>query len=157
MIRGEFDPSDPYPKPWVRVFVFLAGISAKWTEVRFLIDTGAGMTCLHPRDAIAVGVTTTALMTPTVWPRVVRLSGVGGTMAYFETDASVAFPQIDGSLHLIDQKILVAQARRTNTRLPSLLGWDLLRGFRLNIDQDIGLIEMDPRTPNVIHVPGVSR
>ena len=53
MIRGEFDVSDPYPRPWIRVFAYLAGISATWTEVRFLLDTGAGMTCLHPRDAIA--------------------------------------------------------------------------------------------------------
>lgn len=157
MIRGEFDPSDPYPKPWVRVLVFLTDISSTWTEVRLLLDTGAGVTCLHPRDAIAVGVTTTALITPTVWPRVVKLTGVGGPMTYFETDASLAFPQIDGSLHLIDQTILVAQARRTNTRLPSLLGWDLLRGFRLNIDQEIGPIELDPRLPNVIQVPSTSR
>lgn len=153
MIRGAFDPSDPYPKPWVRVFIFLAGISPTWTEVRFLLDTGAGRTCLHPRDAIAVGVTTTALITATAWPRVVKLTGVGGTMTYFETEASLAFPQVDGSLHLVDHKILVAQARRTNTRLPSLLGWDTLRGFRLSIDHDAGVIELDPRMPNVVPVP----
>ena len=153
MIRGEFDASDPYPKPWVRVFLFLAGISTTWTEVRFLLDTGAGKTCLHPRDAIAVGVATTALITPSSWPRVVNLSGVGGTMQYFETAASFGFPQVDGNLHLIDQTILVAQARRTNTRLPSLLGWDVLRGFRLGIDLDVGRIELDPYAPNVVQVP----
>jgi hypothetical protein len=53
VIHGEFDPSDPYPKPWVRVLVFLEGHSSIWTEVRFLIDTGAGMTCLHPRDVLS--------------------------------------------------------------------------------------------------------
>ena len=153
MIRGEFDASDPYPKPWVRVFVNLAGISPIWTEVRFLLDTGAGVTCLHPRDAIAAGVRTTALITPSAWSKVVNLSGVGGTMQYFETAASFGFPQVDGSLHLIDQTILVARARRTNTRLPSLLGWDILRGFRLTIDQDAGLIDLEPHVPNVVQVP----
>jgi hypothetical protein len=79
--------------------------------------------------------------------------GVGGTMEYYCTEASFAFAMTDGNLHVVDQKILIAKATQTNTTLPSLLGWDILRDFRLSVQFDSGMIELDPLTPNIIQVP----
>jgi len=154
VIRGEFDPSDSYPKPWVRVFMNLQGSTSAWTEVRFLRDTGAGITCLHPRDALKLGASMQSLVTPSAWNRSVRLRGVGGSMQYFEASASYASPMTDGNLHIIDRTIMVAKARRDNRGLPSLLGWDILRDVHLTIHQDTGLVELAPITPNILQVPG---
>jgi hypothetical protein len=155
VIRGEFDPSDLYPKPWVRVLVFLEGHSPIWTEVRLLIDTGAGMTCLHPRDAYAVGIPRRSLLRRQAWSKPpVRMSGVGGVTEYFETPCSYAFQTTNGDLHMIDRTILVARATQTNIALPALLGWDILRDFHLTVRQDSGFIELDPILPNILQVPG---
>jgi hypothetical protein len=153
VIRGEFDPSAPYPKPWVRVLVYLEGHSPIWTEVRFLIDTGAGMTCLHPRDALSVGVPRRSLLRRQAWSNPpIHMSGVGGTMEYFETPYSYAFQTMNGDLHIIDRNILVARATLANTGLPALLGWDILRDFHLTVRQDTGFIELDPIVPNILQV-----
>ena len=157
MIRGKFDPADPYPKPWVRVLVFLEGLSPIWTEVRFLVDTGAGPTCLHPRDALAVGVPRRSLLRRSAWSKPpVVLKGVGGSTEYFETLCSYAFQTTKGDLHMIDRTVLVARATQTNAALPALLGWDVLRDFRLAVHQDTGFIELDPITPNILPIPGAA-
>jgi hypothetical protein len=155
VIRGEFDPSDPYPKPWVRVLVYLDGISPMWAKVPFLIDTGAARTCLHPRDALTAGVPRRSLVRRETWQAPpLMVNGIGGTMEYYQTSASYAFETTSGDLHVVDGAILVARATPTNTALPSLLGWDLLQGFHLNVHYDTGLIELEPIVPNVVQVPG---
>jgi hypothetical protein len=84
----------------------------------------------------------------------VNMRGVGGTMEYFETPCSYAFQTLNGDLQMIDRTILVARATQTNTALPALLGWDILRDFHLAVHQDTGFIELDPIAPNILHVPG---
>ena len=155
MIRGEFDLSDPYPRPWIRVLVFLEGLSSSWTEVRFLIDTGAGLTALYPRDALAVGVPRRTLLQraargdPTIDRR-----RIGGMTESFETVCSYAFQASDGALHRIDGTIRVVRATTANTALPAILGWDILRDFHLTIQQDTGLIALDPIRANIFRVLG---
>jgi hypothetical protein len=108
----------------------MEGHSSIWSEVRFLIDTGAGMTCLHPRDAFAAGIPRRSLLRRQAWSTPpVHMSGVGGTTEYFETPCSYAFPTATGDLHIIDRKLLVAKATQTNIALPALLGWDILTDF----------------------------
>lgn len=154
MIRGEFDPADPYPKPWVRVFVYLEGISQQWEQIRLLIDTGSAATCLHPADALAVGVPRRSLLRRQSWPDdPVMVRGVGGTMEYYSTRASFGCTTVDGNLHVVDRNILIAKATPTNTALPSLLGWDILRDFHIAVQYDTGLVSLDPLTPHIINVP----
>lgn len=155
MIHGEFDPADSYPKPWVRALVYLQGISQQWEQVRLLIDTGAARTCLHPADALAVGVPRRSLLRRQAWadpPIMVR--GVGGSTEYYPASASLAFETVDGNLYAVDRQILVAKATPTNTRLPSLLGWDVLRDFHLSIRHDTGIVGLEPlNTDNIVQVP----
>jgi hypothetical protein len=155
VICGEFDPSDPYPKPWVRVLVSLDGISPIWREVRFLLGTGAARTCLHPRDALALGVPRRSLLgrSTRVKPPII-LTSVGGTTEYYGTPATYAFETTTGNLHVVHREILVAKATQTNAALPALLGWDLLQDFHLTIHQDTGSIELEPLAPNILRVPG---
>ena len=52
MIVGWFDPDAPYPIPRVNVALSLPRISKDWAVIPFIVDTGAGVTCLHLHDAM---------------------------------------------------------------------------------------------------------
>jgi len=52
VILGFFDPALPsWPRPMIRVLLYLPGISTRWAPVDFLLDTGAGTSVVHPLDA----------------------------------------------------------------------------------------------------------
>lgn len=82
MIRGRFSPShlgttEPAATevPLLNVFLYLPAIDAH-TSVDFLVDTGADVTVVHPRDSLRLA------MTPAQWELIrrqpaERLSGAG--------------------------------------------------------------------------------
>ncbi len=148
MIQGFFDPAlaargQPWPR--VRAAVVLPGLAAKPMAGSFVLDTGAMRSCLHPVDAIYVGLTRGQLMTPQLWPRKVSSQGVGGSMEYFEAQAELAF--LDGAssaLIAVQTDIEVAPLRPETESLPSLLGWDVLREFRLALDWDRREVTLNP-------------
>jgi hypothetical protein len=147
VIRGYFNLGSGWPVPWVQVNLFLPGHSQDWQPVEFLLDTGAAMTCLHPRDAMLVGVEPVRLTSAASWPRLEQSFGVGGAAAIFVTPARYAFERDDLPPYIIEGEIRVAQLSLGNQRLPSLLGWDVLKHFALSIDQDTGEVTLRPKRP----------
>jgi hypothetical protein len=147
VIRGYFNLRSGWPVPWIRVSVFLPGHSTEWQPVRFLLDTGCAVTCLHPVDAALVGIEEARLTSPASWPRVEHSFGVGGAAANFVVPARYSFKRTGEPPYVIDGDIRVARLSGANRRLPSLLGWDILKHFAFTIDQGAGEVTLRPKRP----------
>jgi hypothetical protein len=135
VISGYFHPRSPrWPQPSVDVAVRLPGIQDEYRSISFLIDTGAALTLLHPRDALGrLGFTREQLETPQSWPRQ-GTYGLGGATTNYVVPAWYRFRLDTDDEIEVRLRILVAQRTEGNRTYPSLLGWDLLRHFRLTTD-----------------------
>jgi hypothetical protein len=103
--------------------------------MRFIVDTGAIRTCIHPMDAkLRLQIPTSRLRDRSRWSSSVNAAGIGGRSRYFVEQATLTFTNDDGSPELVATEIWIAEMTLANQRLPSLLGWDVLRHFRLVTD-----------------------
>jgi hypothetical protein len=138
MIRGWFDSIDGWPVPRVRATVSLHGLSGAsltTASISFLIDTGSGISALHPLDATKrVGIPRAWLADKSRWSRQHSVSGIGGTTTYFIVACRYGFEHAGGRTQEVDGVIRVAPLTQSNQQLPSVLGWDVLRHFRLTAD-----------------------
>lgn len=141
MISGFFDSRHGFPYVWVRLSI-RNGPSRQL--VPFIIDTGASTTVVHAHDAEHHLGMTEADLDPRQWPREhLRMSGgIGGTVLYRAMDASCEFLQDDGTSLAIDATIDLGAFDTGG--LPSLLGWDLLRRFRIEMDAIRGTVTLTP-------------
>ena len=144
MIVGDLRHNGAHVEPRVLASIQLVGISPSWTGVDFLVDTGAGWSCLHPADARRAGVAASALVSPDQWPEMVTVQGVGGIVQYFVAPVRYAFRHHDGTTQYIDDRIHVAPRTPLNAGLPSLLGWDVLSRFGLLADWSSRRLELHP-------------
>jgi hypothetical protein len=77
------------------------------------------------------------------WPRQRAGMGIGGRVLNFIESAALRIERDDGTVLTLEQEILVTQLTAENENLPSLLGWDVLRHFRLTLDARAGLVQLD--------------
>ena len=114
-------------------------LSGRSRDIVFLIDTGADATVLHPTDAYAILGDGLHRIDFNHDPRRAPGLGVGGAVARVVRDATLTLQSEDRRLHPIDMPILIARptpaepGEHGNWRLPSLLGRDFLRHFRLEL------------------------
>ena len=107
--------------------------------VRFLIDTGADVTTLNPRDASRILMEDLLEIDFAADSRRVRGRGIGGGVDQVVRDAALTLRSIDREQYEVELPILIAQptpaepGEHGNWRLPSLLGRDFLRHFRLEL------------------------
>ena len=122
------------PLMWVEL-----ALSGRSRDIVFLIDTGADATVLHPTDAYAILGDDLHRIDFNHDPRRTPGLGVGGAVDRVVRDATLALQGEDRRLHPIDMPILIARPTPAepgdhgNWRLPSLLGRDFLRRFRLEL------------------------
>jgi len=115
--------------------LYLPGISQRWAPVHFLLDTGAGTSCVHPLDATTkIGISDAALRTPALWSRQRISHGVGGSSPEYSIPAHYALQHDDGTWARHQEDLAIAQPTAANQNLPSLLGWDILRHYRVVAD-----------------------
>ncbi len=134
MISGYFSLRYAMDMPMVRVYVDLPGISGGFVPVDFLVDSGSMDTLLHPEDAVAkVGIDPVVLADPGQW-QTRPIHGLGGRANSYVWQAVYAFRHDNGSLQQLTRDILIAQPTAANSRLPSLLGMDILRHFQVHVD-----------------------
>ena len=134
MISGLFDPRRP-PHAYVDVRVGVESAPTTQGSVRFIIDTGSVHSCIHPIDAnLRLKIPKSRLRDRSQWSRTIGAAGVGGPVRYFVEPATLTFTNDDGSPESIATDIWIAEMTLANQRLPSLLGWDVLRYFRLVTD-----------------------
>ena len=116
MITGEFDAQG---QPFVRCDIVIPRLGLS-SQIRFLVDTGAYKTCVHPWDAVRMSIPFDLLQDRQ------DSIGIGGSSSYFNEYAYLVFQ--DGQLtRLYEVELLIAEpGTRVDARLPSLLGRDLL-------------------------------
>ena len=122
------------PLLWVRV-----ALNGHSREIAFLIDTGADATVLHPTDAYRLlSDDFRAIQFDNEAHRVAG-EGVGGAVDRVVRDATLTLRSEDRRFYPIEMPILIARPNPAepgdhgNWRLPSLLGRDFLRQFRLEL------------------------
>jgi predicted aspartyl protease len=145
MIRGYFNVVRyERPLPRIEIDLSLPRISPFPATIDFLIDTGATSSTIHPGDMLARFRLTRGELTSTDrWPRHKMGLGVGGRVLDYIELARLRFQRENGTVLTLEQDILIAQLTSDNEELPSLLGWDVLRHFRVTLDARTGLVTLE--------------
>lgn len=130
MISGFFVPA-MLPQPLVLMAVQVDEFGPGFATVPFVVDTGAAFTCIHAMDAIRYFGRTPAQLDPATWTGAETIGGVGGSLQYARSPANYVLKRDDGAMESVNGNILFSDMR--SSRLPSLMGWDLLRLFRLEV------------------------
>lgn len=103
-------------------------------NVDFLLDTGADSTCLHPYDAGEIGVPFDMLRDEAY------SGGVSGRASYYRERALLSFR--DGpSSSVYDIRLLIARPTTSNSRLPSLLGRNIINRWSVLYEPTNGRLE----------------
>ena len=96
--------------------------------MRLLVDTGADLTSLHPTDCQGLAYDLLGLTSET--------TGIGGISEYYKEPALVTFRDIEeSSLQVYSLPVDIAMPTRYIDSVPSLLGQDLLRSWRVVHDR----------------------
>ena len=96
--------------------------------IDFLVDTGADVTTLHPRDAIVMSVPYELFYPGS------PIFGIGGVESTYEERAVIVFD--DGQyMRFYALHLSIAQPKPENLALPSLLGQDILRHWNMVHDK----------------------
>lgn len=132
MIRGYVDGG----RPVVDVFVSLPRIG-RFGAVSFLIDTGSDSSVIHPDDALGLGIEFEHEFQG-VSPR--ASAGVGGVALEYVEEAVLSLRREDRRWEEIELDIAIAVPTRSNASLPSLMGRDVLRRYRLTFEEGAGLV-----------------
>lgn len=130
MITGFF-AREILPQPLIRAAVTVPDIRPEWISVAFVIDTGAAHTCIHAVDATRLFGLKQADLDPSRWADAAIIQGVGGSLAYRQLEAEYAFLRDDESWEVVAAPVRFGEFRSSST--PSLLGWDVLAQFDLEI------------------------
>jgi Retroviral aspartyl protease len=104
-----------------------------------LVDTGADVTVLMPRDILRLGVDFRLLT------NVTASQGIGGIARGYHETATISFYD-RRFMYSYALKIELAAPISHNTRLPSLLGRDILQQWRLIVDKPENEIRCVPKT-----------
>ena len=125
MIIGTLDPA---ARPYVSCRLMLPrfGIVAR---TMFLVDTGADSTYLHTRDSMRMGVPFDLLEGS------IASRGIGGRATYFPEPAILSFTDYAARQRYGYRiSVNIAEPGDTENRLPSLLGRNIIRRWRMDYD-----------------------
>ena len=132
MISGEVDH---YGRPYVEAFVYFRRLGVGQT-IGFFVDTGASSTSIHPQDGEEAGLPYDRLQSPR------SVSGVGGQATYYSEPAVMYFiDEPQARLYFLD--LAIAEPTGANSNLPSLLGRDVLRNWKMTYAPMLQTLEFE--------------
>ncbi len=123
-------------RAWLDTFV---ASGSKFAMFPFLIDTGSSATTLHPQDALELLGDDYFQIDFANDPHRVSARGVGGVVNRVVRHATLGITSIDREPYFLRMRILIAEPTQSaprghgNWQLPSVLGRDFLRHFRLEL------------------------
>ena len=135
MIPGEFDSAG---RPYVEGFLVIPRLEI-YGNVQFLLDTGAGSTCLHPEDSVKLDMPFGRLISPTM------SYGIGGGSLYHREAAVLSFLD-DEAIQSYRLQLHIAEPTAANAGFPSLLGRDVLNRWRIVYDPTDSALEIFVRS-----------
>ena len=136
MIIGSFQGTQPY----VHGLIEIPRLGVAGT-IDLLVDTGADVTCIHPKDGENLLIPFQTLRTP------IRIGGIGGTSRRYSEPATLAFRESVGSpVHRYRIQATIATPEDADIRIPSVLGQDILRHWRTIHEPALNRIEFYVRT-----------
>lgn len=134
IIRGFMDSTFSPPAPAVKAFISIEKLKVE-RYIKFLLDTGASATAILDRDRELLGIGINELeKAPT------RTGGIGGLVdTYIARDAKIILKTLEGEhVEILDVLVLKHDFSRLSGEeirrmlaIPSLLGRDLMRKFKL--------------------------
>ena len=112
-------------------------------RIAFLVDTGCGVTTIHPRDSQAISLDFRLLRQAGI------VFGIGGNEPQFTEEAGISF--IHGSqVVTYHSAIDIAPVLPHNRILPSLLGMDIIQHWRMVCDVHNGELEFQVHEADAI-------
>jgi hypothetical protein len=112
--------------------------------ILFLIDTGADITVIQPPDLIKLGIDAQRdLPRPTA-----HISGISGGSTLSVEPCVLQFIHTDGVINRLEIPLHFAEPIAVNAESESLLGWDVLRDYRLTLENQSGLVALDYPLPS---------
>ncbi len=141
-------------QPYVRAVVELPRLGLRH-PVDFLVDTGAVRTTLHPLSMTRLGISLEDYA-PTQRS---DMTGVGGGASYGEEEAILHFRNAEIRAVVLVGPLLREQFDFSlSSRLPSLLGMDILSRTRLSVDYLANELRVDVHTDeDILHLQDLQR
>lgn len=134
MIIGGFDGRG---RPYVECRVVIPRLGTD-ENVRFLLDTGADNTSLHPLAARRARIPFDQLGNRT------GSRGIGGTSSYFREPALLVFDD-DSQVRVYEIELRIAEPNESNRTLPSLLGRNVINYWYVQYDPTNARLECEVR------------
>ena len=128
------------PAPFVGARVYLLSQRLAF-DLDFLVDTGADATMLSPGDVLKFGIDVGALRGQERF-----YTGIGGSMRMVEEDARITFyDEGAGEWRDVFTTLLIAAVENagTLTRLPSILGRNILNDYLCTLDARQNRVTLD--------------
>ena len=136
MIVGEFEGTQPY----VSAVVGIPRLGVFGT-VRFLADTGASLTCIHPREGVPLRLPFDRLKCSEY------VNGAGGRSERFVEHATLTFlDAVDTATYRYDLDVRIGKPEQVSRALPSVLGQDVLSRWVMVHDPAIGRLQFHVRS-----------
>jgi hypothetical protein len=134
LIVGHFDDGAGAPHIQARVILPTLDLAGK---ISFLVDTGATVTCLFPKDSHKMGIKFEGL------DFFHRTVGVGGNLDLALTDALLVFEGRDHHF-VYETSLAIAPFDPNIMKLPSILGRDITCQWAMSIDPLTNRFECTP-------------
>ena len=136
MIIGYFDGINPY----INGHIEIQRLGVKG-PVKFLVDTGADVTCIHPKDGASLFIPYDDLQNGN------DVGGIGGLSPRYPEEAILAFRESVGSpVHRYRVEVKIGKPEDVDQRFPSVLGQDVLQHWRTIHEPALKRVEFHVRT-----------
>lgn len=140
MLLGRF--GDTTGCPYIEGRLILPRLNIRG-DISFLADTGADQTLIHPLDGLRIGMDYSALSDTS------ESVGVGGIVDNFVEPALIVFNEPGRMLYVYTIVVAIAPPSPDIMDLPSLLGRDILKQWRMVVEPHRDVLTFTVRTADV--------